>query len=188
MMARPAKMPHSGLMNPKDVLEVAIKAVVPTTNGSAVFIGNQEKVFVIYTDPLVGNAISTLIQGDVRERPLTHDLMGMLLTSLGAKVERVIINDLKGATYYGRMIITVENELQQRKVIELDARPSDCLAMATQQGSPIYITRAVWNEVENMSEVLEKMEQSPSPDQVPQDEDEDPPISEDAEEPGDESK
>jgi hypothetical protein len=83
------------------------------------------------------------------------------------------------------MIITVENELQQRKVIELDARPSDCLAMATQQGSPIYITRAVWNEVEDMREVLEKMDQSPSPDQVPQDEDGDPTISEDAEESGD---
>ena len=93
------------------------------------------------------------------QRPLTHDLIGMLLTALGAKVERVIINDLKGSTYYGRMIISVENELQQRKVIELDARPSDCLAMAAQQKSPIYITREVWDEVEDMSGVLRKMQE-----------------------------
>jgi len=148
-------------MNPKDVLEVRIKAVIPTTSGSAVFLGNEEKTFVIYTDPLVGNAISMLVQGTTKERPLTHDLMGMFLTSLGAKVERVIINDLRGATYYGRMIIGVANELQQRKVIELDARPSDCLAMATLQGSPVYITKAVWDEVEDMSGVLEKMEHLP---------------------------
>jgi len=148
-------------MNPKDVLEVRIKAVIPTTSGSAVFLGNEEKTFVIYTDPLVGNAISMLVQGTTKERPLTHDLMGMLLTSLGAKVERVIINDLRGATYYGRMIIGVANELQQRKVIELDARPSDCLAMATLQDSPVYITKAVWDEVEDMSGVLEKMEHLP---------------------------
>jgi bifunctional DNase/RNase len=83
--------------------------------------------------------------------------MGMFLAALGAKVERVIINDLKGATYYGRMIVTAENELQQRKVIELDARPSDCLAMATQQKAPIFVSRQVWEEVEDMSEVLKKM-------------------------------
>ena len=144
-------------MSSKDVLPVEIKAVVPTPNGSALFLGNDEKVFVIYMDPLVGNAISLLIHGGVRERPLTHDLMGLLLTALGAKVERVIINDLKGSTYYGRMIVTVENELQQRKVIELDARPSDCLAMAAQQKAPVYISRRVWDEVEDMSGVLTKM-------------------------------
>ena len=146
-------------MNAKKVLQVVIKGIVPTTNGSAVFLGNEEKVFVIYMDPLVGNAISMLVHGAQTERPLTHDLIGMLLTALGAKVERVIINDLKGSTYYGRMIISVENELQQRKVIELDARPSDCLAMAAQQKSPIYITREVWDEVEDMSGVLRKMQE-----------------------------
>lgn len=145
-------------MSAKEVLQISIKAIVPTANGCALFLGDEKKVFVIYTDPLVGNAIQRLIQGEKHERPLTHDLMGMLLTGLGAKVDRVIINDLKGSTYYGRMIVSVENELQQRKVLELDARPSDCLAMASQQNAPIYITREVWNEVEDMSEVLKGME------------------------------
>jgi len=148
-------------MNPKDVIQIRIRAVIPTTTGSAVFLGNDEKVFVIYMDPLVGNAISLLINGTKSERPLTHDLMGMLLTGLGAKVERVVINDIKGATYYGRMIVTVENELQQRKVIELDARPSDCLAMSAQQKAPIYVTRGVWDEAEDMTEVLKKMAEPP---------------------------
>jgi uncharacterized protein len=146
-------------MNTKEVLQVDIKAILPTANGCALFLGNVEKIFVIYMDPLVGNAIGQLVQGTPNERPLTHDLMGTLLTALGARVERVIINDLKGSTYYGRMIITAKNELQQRKVIELDARPSDCLAMALQQKAPIYITRQVWDEVEDMSEVLKKMGQ-----------------------------
>jgi bifunctional DNase/RNase len=148
-------------MNTKDVIPIGIRAVIPTATGSAVFLGNDEKVFVIYMDPLVGNAISLLINGTKSERPLTHDLMGMLLTALGAKVERVVINDIKGATYYGRMIVTVENELQQRKVIELDARPSDCLAMSAQQKAPIYVTQGVWDEAEDMSEVLKKMAEPP---------------------------
>jgi bifunctional DNase/RNase len=144
-------------VNQKEVIQVEIRAVIPTATGTAVFVGNDEKIFVIYVDSLVGNSIGLLTQGVKNERPLTHDLMGMLLASLGAKVDRVIINDLKGATYYGRMIVTAENELQQRKVIELDARPSDCLAMSAQQKAPIYVTRTVWDEAEDMSEVLKKM-------------------------------
>ena len=155
-------------MNQKEVTQVEIRAVIPTATGTAVFLGNDEKVFVIYMDPLVGNAIALLTNGVQNERPLTHDLMGLLMASLGAKVDRVIINDLKGSTYYGRMIVTAENELQQRKVIELDARPSDCLAMAAQQKAPIYITRAVWDEVEDMSEVLKKMAEQNGEEEKPE--------------------
>jgi bifunctional DNase/RNase len=50
-----------------------------------------------------------------------------------------------------------ENELQQRKIIELDARPSDCIALATAQKSPLYVSREVWDEVEDMSDILRKM-------------------------------
>src|SRR5437763_16247612 len=94
-----------------------------------------------------------------KDRPFTNDLTGHLMTSLGSKVERFIINDLKNATYYARMIIRAENELQQKKIIELDGRPSDCIAMATQQKSPIYVSQEVWDEVDDMSDVLRKMEE-----------------------------
>jgi len=144
-------------MSTKDVIAVSVQAVIPTDTGTAVFLGDGTKVFVIHVDPLVGSAIGNQLGGTKSERPLTHDLMGMLLTALGAKVERVVINDLKGATYYARMIISAENELQQRKVVELDARPSDCLAMASRQQAPIYVTKQVWDEVEDMSEVLRKL-------------------------------
>jgi len=144
-------------MSTKDVIAVSVQAVIPTDTGTAVFLGDGTKVFVIHVDPLVGSAIGNQLGGTKSERPLTHDLMGMILTALGAKVERVVINDLKGATYYARMIISAENELQQRKVVELDARPSDCLAMASRQQAPIYVTKQVWDEVEDMSEVLRKL-------------------------------
>src|ERR1043166_7749473 len=86
-----------------------------------------------------------------------HRLQGQLMAPVGAHVERVIINDLKSSTYFARLIISAENELQQRKIIELDARPSDCIALATAQKAPIYVSREVWDEVEDMSEVLRKM-------------------------------
>jgi bifunctional DNase/RNase len=143
----------------KTVIPVQVKALIPTNAGVAVFVGNEEKVFVIYVDPSVGGAINMFMSGVSKERPLTHDLMALLLSAVGAKVERVIINDLKNGTYFGRLIITAENELQQRKIIELDARPSDCIAMATQQKAPIYVSREVWDEVEDMSDVLATMQE-----------------------------
>jgi uncharacterized protein len=141
----------------KRVVEVQVKAVLPTTAGRAVFVGNDEKTFVIYVDESVGAAITMFINNTSKERPLTHDLMGHLMTAVGAKVERIIINDLKSSTYFARLIVSAENELQQRKIIELDARPSDCIALATQQKAPIYVSQEVWDEVEDMSDVLQKM-------------------------------
>jgi hypothetical protein len=146
------------LMN-KTVIEVQVRAVLPTSGGCAVFLGNGDKVFIIYVDQSVGSAITMFMRGTVKERPLTHDLMGHLMTALGARVERVIINDLKNATYYARMIIRAENELQQKKIIELDGRPSDCIAMAVQQKAQIYVSQEVWDEVDDMSDVLRKMEE-----------------------------
>jgi len=147
----------------KSVIPVHIRALVPTNAGCAVFIGNDEKVFVIYVDQSVGAAIGMFLSGADKERPLTHDLLAHVLAALGARVERVVINDLKSGTYFGRLILTAENELQQKKIVELDARPSDCMAMAAQQKAPIYVSRVVWEEVEDTSELLEKLQENQPP-------------------------
>jgi len=87
-------------------------------------------------------------------------LIGHLMAALGAKVERVIINDLKSETYFARLIVSCENELFEKKIIELDGRPSDCIALAIQQRAPIYVSREVWDEVEDRSDVLRQIEES----------------------------
>jgi hypothetical protein len=141
------------------VVEVQVRAIVPTSGGCAVLLGNAEKVFVIFVDQTVGGALTMFIQGMQKERPLTHNLIANILRALGTKIERVIINDLKSGTYFGRLILNAENELQQKRIIEIDARPSDCIAMAAQQRAPIYVSLDVWDKVEDMTEVLRKMQE-----------------------------
>jgi len=68
------------------VIEVQVRAVLPTSGGCAVFLGNNDKVFIIYVDQTVGSAITMFMREITKERPLTHDLMAHLLTALGAKV------------------------------------------------------------------------------------------------------
>src|SRR6267154_629079 len=146
----------------KPVVEVQVRAVAATSGGCAVFLGNEDKVFVMFVDQSVGAAITMCMQGTKKERPLTHDLLANVLRALGAKIDRVVVNDLKDGTYFARLGLSAENELQQKKIIEIDARPSDCIAMATQQSAPIFVSLDVWDQEEDMTEVLRKIQQEGS--------------------------
>jgi len=142
----------------KPVVLVEVKNVLATSAGSAIFLGNDEKVFVIYVDHSVGSAISMFLHGTPKPRPQTHDLFADVLTSLGAHVDRVVINDFTDTVFFARLIIIAENELDERKIVEIDARPSDSIALAVQAGAPIYVAHHVWESVEDMSIVLKKMQ------------------------------
>src|SRR5437667_5077607 len=124
------------------MVEVQVKGVLPTTNGCAVFVGNDEKTFVIYVDHSVGAAITMFLRNAPKERPLTHDLIGHIFTGLGVRVERVVINDLKNSTYFARLILRSENELG-KKILDIDARPRDCIAVADIQTSALYCAKKV---------------------------------------------
>ena len=146
----------------KPVVEVQVRAVAAMSGGCAVFLGNEDKVFVMFVDQSVGAAITMFMQGTQKERPLTHDLLANVLRALGAKIDRVVVSDLKDGTYFARLVLSAENESQQKKIIEIDARPSDCIAMATAQRAPIYVSLEVWDEVEDMTEALRKMQEEGS--------------------------
>lgn len=142
----------------REVIEAQVRAVLPLEGSFAVFLGNSEKTFVIYVDESVGTAISMFMRGISKDRPLTHDLLGSVLLAFGAKVERVIINHVEGSVFHARMILSASNELHQRKLIELDARPSDSIAMAVQQGAPLFVARKVWDTVEDVTDTLAEIE------------------------------
>ncbi len=141
---------------PADIVEVAIKGLMPTSTGCAVFLGNDDKVFVIYVDSSVGSAISMTINGVKKERPLTHDLIGHMLLGFEITLERIVINDVNDGTYFARIILHMQNELG-RKFLELDARPSDSIVLALQHKRPIFVARKVFDLVEDMSEILERV-------------------------------
>jgi len=79
------------------------------------------------------SAIAMRLQGLTAERPLTHDLFAAALDRLGVRVERVVINELTDETYHAR--IHLERDGVQ---VEVDARPSDALALAVRAEVPIY--------------------------------------------------
>src|SRR5579871_3418284 len=145
----------------QDVVKVDIRGILPANNSCALFVGNEKKVFVIQVEPQMGAIIGMFIKDTPKERPLTHDLINRVFQGFGINVERVIITDLKNSTYFARLILQQQNELHtERKIVELDARPSDCLALAAAQKKPVFVSAKLFEQVEDMSAVLEKMNES----------------------------
>ncbi|MCL5098351.1 MAG: DUF151 domain-containing protein [Candidatus Omnitrophica bacterium] len=141
-----------------DVVPVEIRGILPANSGCAIFIGNSEKVFVIQVEHNMGAVIGMFLRDTPKERPLTHDLIASIFQGFGIAVERMVITELKNSTYYARLILKQQNELG-RKLVEVDARPSDCLAIATSQKRPIYVASSLFAQVEDMSEVLNRINQ-----------------------------
>lgn len=147
----------------QDVVPVQIRGILPVNSGCALFVGNDEKVFVIHVEPQMGAVIGMFLNGTPKERPLTHDLINRVFQGFGISVERVVITDLKNSTYFARLILQEKNELHaERKIVELDARPSDCLALAAAQNRPIFVSAALFAQVEDMSESLKKINEAGS--------------------------
>ncbi len=80
-------------------------------------------------------AIAFAIQGVTTPRPMTHDLLRDVVESLGAELERVVITELRSATYYAELQLKRDNA-----VITVSSRPSDAVALAVRMGSPLFVS------------------------------------------------
>jgi bifunctional DNase/RNase len=139
-----------------EVVPVQIRGLLPANSGCAIFVGNEEKVFVIQVEHNLGAVIQMFLRDQPKERPLTHDLMVHVFKGFGISVERVVITELRNSTYFARLFLREENELG-KKLVEIDARPSDCLALAAAHKRPVFVTKALFDQVEDMTEYLDKL-------------------------------
>ena len=149
----------------KNLVRVEPVALLPTQAGCAVFLGDGQKTIVFYIDPGVGASINASLSGQIPPRPLTHDLFMLTLSAFGAKVSRAVIVRMEDEIYYARLILEAENEIMERKIIELDARPSDCLALVVRCDAPFYVVRDLWDTLEDMTSVLNEMRETNRPEE-----------------------
>lgn len=142
-----------------DVVPVQIRGILPANSGCAIFLGNDDKVFVIQVEHNMGAVIGMFLRETPKERPLTHDLMLSMFKGFAISVERIVITELKNSTYFARLILKQQNELGM-KIVEIDARPSDCIAIATSLKKPIFVSSRLFEQVEDMTEVLERINEN----------------------------
>jgi bifunctional DNase/RNase len=100
---------------------------------------NRGRRVPIFVGQFEAWAISLALEGDSPDRPFTHDLIRQLLERLDATIERIIIDDLWNETFYAKIgIVKADGE-----TLELDARPSDAIALALRVRAPIYMAETV---------------------------------------------
>lgn len=92
------------------------------------------RILPIWIGPNEALAIAMGLEKLEPERPLTHDLMKNVITGLNASIIKVVVNDIRNNTYYARIYLKVKNF-----ITEVDARPSDSIALAIRSSSPIYV-------------------------------------------------
>ncbi|MBK1791303.1 bifunctional nuclease family protein [Persicirhabdus sediminis] len=142
---------------PEDLVQVEPIALLPTQSGCAVFLGDGDKAIVFYIEPSIGASINAVMADVEPPRPLSHDLINSILDGFGAKMLYAVIVKAEHDVFYARLILQAENEVQHKKIVELDARPSDCIALAVRQSAPIYFLKTVWETQRDMSDVLEDL-------------------------------
>jgi uncharacterized protein len=98
----------------------------------------RDRYLPIWIGPWEASAIAMKLQGLTPERPLTHDLFATTLEELGVRVDRVVISDLADETFHARLILEGPG-----KRVEVDARPSDALALAVRTGVRIFAADSV---------------------------------------------
>lgn len=103
-----------------------------------------ERAFPILIGLFEATAIDRRVRGEVPPRPLTHDLLKNTIEALGGEAQDVVINNLQDHTYFAAIRVRIDGEL-----MEIDARPSDAVALAVhyQPYLPIYVEDAVLDEV-----------------------------------------
>lgn len=99
---------------------------------------DSDRYLPIWIGPNEADAIALKLQDVSVARPLTHDLMGAVITSLGATVNRIIVSDLSNDTFYAKIVLQ-----HNGTTTEVDSRPSDAIALAVRTKSPIYADDAV---------------------------------------------
>lgn len=127
------------------LVEVQIEGVFQAeTNGNIslfVLLSDGDRRLPILIGPYEAQAIRLPLDGTRPDRPMTHDLIKSVMDRLGASLDRVVIDDLWNTTYYAKLYLRAGSE-----ELEIDARPSDSIALAVRCDAPIFVSDGILNQ------------------------------------------
>lgn len=125
-----------------ELIQLSFDKIMQTRTYTVVVLSSSEKRFAIYTDPSIGRTLQLYLTGAEKQRPLTHDLMSMIFKGFDVQIKQVVITDLQDTIYYARLFLEMTKD-NLTHIVEIDARPSDCIALALMNNAPVYCTKEV---------------------------------------------
>ena len=118
-------------------------AITPMGFAAVVKPEHKQKIIPIFIGPSEAYSISTILQNEKMERPVGADLLRSLIEATGSTLSKIFINDFHGGTFFAR--IFVQGSIFPGSLLELDARPSDAIALAVRFRAPIYVAEHVYD-------------------------------------------
>ena len=135
-------------------LPMTIKGLMldPISNSPIVVLkDSDEKIFLpIWVGIFEANAIALQLENVETPRPMTHDLLKSAISQLDGRVTRIVIHDLRDSTFFAQIRVTITRDGNAR-TLELDARPSDAIALALRTEAPIFVAQKVLEEAQTIS-------------------------------------
>jgi bifunctional DNase/RNase len=124
--------------------------VDPNSNSPIVVLKESEgeRLLPIWIGILEASSIATQLEKVELSRPMTHDLFMIVLQTLHTKIERIVVNDLEDNTYYARIFL----RNRSGKEFNLDARPSDSIALALRAGADIWVDEQVLDKAKELDQ------------------------------------
>jgi uncharacterized protein len=138
-------------------IEMTIKGLMidPITNMPIIILRdeNGQRVLPIWVGVFEANAIALQIENVQTPRPMTHDLLKNVIDDLRGHVERIVVCELKENTFYARIHMSANG-----RAFEVDARPSDAIALALRTRSPIFVEEEVIHNARSVESSKENMD------------------------------
>jgi len=132
------------------LVPMSIKGLMldPVSNSPIVVLKDEEEKFFlpIWVGIFEANAIALQLENVTTPRPMTHDLLRNMISELDARVIRVVINDLRDSTFFAQIRLITGG-----RTLELDARPSDAIALALRTEAPIFVAQEVLDQAQTIT-------------------------------------
>jgi len=137
--------------NPGKDIPVKIYSLASTPADAIVFLEEMEgtRLLPIWIGPVEGQAIAIKFSGLTMPRPFTHDLLVSVVSSVGYKFEKVVIDNIEDHTYYAKLHLRSGD-----KAVVVDSRPSDALAVAVRTACDIFVAERVFRQSQILSKPI----------------------------------
>jgi bifunctional DNase/RNase len=119
------------------LVPITLGKILQSQSYTVIILSSAQKNFAIYTEPSVGRSLQIHLTKEPPPRPYTHNLMVNLLKGLGARPIQIVITNIEDTIYFARLFIEQQSQ-EIKQIIEIDARPSDCLILALLNNIPMF--------------------------------------------------
>ncbi|MBY0529431.1 MAG: DUF151 domain-containing protein [Rhabdochlamydiaceae bacterium] len=134
-----------------ELVPITFNKIMQSRAYTVIILGTEEKRFAIYTAPEVGQNIQAYLTMENKPRPFTHDLINALLKGLNITPLQIVINDIEDTIYFARLFL--EQTIGDQKIIlEMDARPSDCITLALMNNIPVFCRKDIFEKTVAVTE------------------------------------